>query len=225
MVTAAARTKIATGGPGLACGPRSPQNYAIVIAGAMPASLGGHRESHLLLCRLHGCRRLRGLFAWAFHRVRMGLTCEPHRISRPLFSFSMDVLGTRCVDYQTKIRAAARVANPRSPPPVPTPIFFGLTLDHRCRRVLHLEPIGRAAGPIARTQPLRHDALRRGGIFMGSAAFGVCLCARLGPLLPALVAFAATPRDAVGQIFSAVVVSNLGTRLNVLDGAYDAFVA
>jgi len=102
----------------LACGPRSPQNYAIVIAGAMPASLGGHRESHLLLCRLHGCRRLRGLFAWAFHRVRMGLTCEPHRISRPLFSFSVDVLGTRCVDYQTKIRAAARVAKPRSPPSV-----------------------------------------------------------------------------------------------------------
>src|SRR5262245_65114609 len=111
MVTAAARTKIATGGPGLACGPRSPQNYAIVIAGAMPASLGGHRESHLLLCRLHGCRRRRSLFAWAFHRVRMGLTCEPHRISRPLFSFSVDVLGTRCVDYQTKIRAAARVAD------------------------------------------------------------------------------------------------------------------
>src|SRR5262245_60321660 len=112
MVTVAARTKIATGGPGLACGPRSQQNYAIVIAGAMPASLGGHRESHLLLCRLHGCRRLRSLFAWTLYRVRMGFICEPHRLPRPLFSFSVAVLGARCVDYQTKINAAGRVANP-----------------------------------------------------------------------------------------------------------------
>src|SRR5262249_38502044 len=104
---------------------------------------------------------------------------------------------------------------------------IGSGLALHCWRVgvLHLEPIGRPAGPIARTQPLRNDALRRGGIFMGSSAFGVCHCARLGPLLPALVAFAATPRDDVGQIFSAVVVSNLGTCLNVLDGAYDDFVA
>src|SRR5215470_14153972 len=60
---------------------------------------------------------------------------------------------------------------------------------------------------------------------MGSSAFGVCLCARLDSLLPALVAFAATPRDDVGQIISAVVVGNLGTCLDVLDGAYDDLVA
>jgi hypothetical protein len=104
--------------PGLTLG-RSPQNYAIVIAGAMPASLGGHRESHLLLCRLHGCWRLRSLFAWAFHRVRMGFICEPRRLSRPLFSFSVAVLGARRVGYQTKISAAGRVADPRPPPSRP----------------------------------------------------------------------------------------------------------
>jgi hypothetical protein len=59
----------------------------------------------------------------------------------------------------------------------------------------------------------------------GSSAFGACLRAGIGSLLPALVAFAATPRDDVGQIISAVVVGNLGTCSDVLDGAYDDLVA
>src|SRR5262249_22771485 len=54
----------------------------------------------------------------------------------------------------------------------------------------------------------------------GSSAFGACI----GSLLPALVAFAATPRDDVGQIISAIVVGNLGTCSDVLDGAYDDLV-
>jgi hypothetical protein len=41
---------------------------------------------------------------------------------------------------------------------LPTPILLGLAL-HRWRgRVLALEPVGGAARPIARAQPLRHDA-------------------------------------------------------------------
>jgi hypothetical protein len=49
--------------------------------------------------------------------------------------------------------------------------------------------------------------------------------ARIGPRLPTLVAFAATPRDDVGQIIAAVIVGNLGTCSDVLDGAYDDLVA
>jgi hypothetical protein len=48
-------------------------------------------------------------FAWAFHRVRVGVICEPHRLSRPLFSFSVAVLAARRVGYQTKINTAGRV--------------------------------------------------------------------------------------------------------------------
>jgi hypothetical protein len=59
---------------------------------------------------------------------------------------------------------------------------------------------------------------------MGSSAFG-SLRARIGSLLPAFVAFAATPRDDAGQIISAVVVGNLGACSDVLDGAYDDLVA
>jgi hypothetical protein len=43
---------------------------------------------------------------------------------------------------------------------------------------------------------------------VGSSAFGACLRARIGSLLPALVAFAATPRDDVGQIIAAIIVGN-----------------
>ena len=59
----------------------------------------------------------------------------------------------------------------------------------------------------------------------GSSAFGVCLRARIGPRLPALVAFAATARDHAGEIIAAVIVGNLHTCSDVLDGAYDDLVA
>jgi hypothetical protein len=64
--------------------------------------LGVNREPHLLLRCLHGCRRRRRLFAWAFHGVRVGFICEPRRIPRPVLSFSMVELDVRCIDYQTK---------------------------------------------------------------------------------------------------------------------------
>src|SRR5262245_10797066 len=60
---------------------------------------------------------------------------------------------------------------------------------------------------------------------MGSSVLGACLRARIGPRLPALVAFAATARDDVGQIVSFVIVGNLGTCSDVLDGAYDDLMA
>src|SRR5262249_43831197 len=56
---------------------------------------------------------------------------------------------------------------------------------------------------------------------MGSSAFGACLRARIGSFPPALVAFAATPRDDIGEIIAAVIVGNLGAYSDVLDGAYD----
>src|SRR5262245_44092253 len=40
------------------------------------------------------------------------------------------------------------------------PILFRLALHRRRFWVLHLEPIGRAAGPIGRVLPLRNDALQ-----------------------------------------------------------------
>src|SRR5215510_3975922 len=43
----------------------------------------------------------------------MGFICESHRLPRPLFSFSVAVLGVRCVGYQTKTRASGLVAVPR----------------------------------------------------------------------------------------------------------------
>src|SRR5215510_7067641 len=59
----------------------------------------------------------------------------------------------------------------------------------------------------------------------GSSAFGACLRARIGSFLPTLVAFAATPRDDIGEIIAAVIVGNLGACFDVLDGAYDDLVA
>jgi hypothetical protein len=43
--------------------------------------------------------------------------------------------------------------------------------------------------------------------------------------LSALVAFAATPRDDIGEIIAAVIAGNLGACFDVLDGAYDDLVA
>jgi hypothetical protein len=60
---------------------------------------------------------------------------------------------------------------------------------------------------------------------MGSLAFGACLPASISSFLPALVAFAATPRDDVGEVIAAVIVGNLHTWSDVLDGAYDDLVA
>src|SRR5262245_23356955 len=53
---------------------------------------------------------------------------------------------------------------------------------------------------------------------MGSSTFGACLRSRIGSFLPALVAFAATPCDDIGQIIAAVIVGNLGACSDVLDG-------
>src|SRR5215475_2787764 len=64
-----------------------------------------------------------------------------------------------------------------------------------------------------------------GAVLMGPSAFGACLRARIGSFLPALVAFAATPCDDIGQIIAAVIVGNLGACSDVLDGAYDDLVA
>src|SRR5262245_20771117 len=52
-----------------------------------------------------------------------------------------------------------------------------------------------------------------------------CLHARVGSFLAALVAFAATPRDNVGQIITTVIVCNFHTWSNVLDRAHDDPVA
>ncbi len=46
-----------------------------------------------------------------------------------------------------------------------------------------------------------------------------------GAFRAALVAFAAAPRDDIGQIIAAVIVGNLHTCSDVLDGAYDDLVA
>src|SRR4029077_6981111 len=46
-----------------------------------------------------------------------------------------------------------------SPPPLLSPILFGLALHRRCRRALHLEPVGRAPAAGARAEPLADDAL------------------------------------------------------------------
>ena len=59
----------------------------------------------------------------------------------------------------------------------------------------------------------------------GSSAFGARLRTRIGSFLPALVAFAATPCDDIGQIIAAVIVGNLGACSDVPDGAYDDLVA
>src|SRR5215475_14668262 len=59
----------------------------------------------------------------------------------------------------------------------------------------------------------------------GSSAFGARLRMRIGSFLPALVAFAATPCDDIGQIIAAVIVGNLGACSDVPDGAYDDLVA
>jgi hypothetical protein len=57
-----------------------------------------------------------------------------------------------------------------------------------------------------------------------SSAFGACLPAR-SSFLPALVAFAAAPRNDVSQVIAAVIVGDLHTCSDVLDGAYDDLVA
>jgi hypothetical protein len=59
---------------------------------------------------------------------------------------------------------------------------------------------------------------------MGSP-FGASLHAHISSFLAAPVAFAATPRNDVSQIVSAVVVGNLHTWPDVLEGAYDDLVA
>src|SRR5262245_38831122 len=64
-----------------------------------------------------------------------------------------------------------------------------------------------------------------GLVIMGLSVLGACLRARIGPRLPALVAFAATARDDVGEIITAIVVGDLGTCSDVLDGAYDDLMA
>src|SRR5262245_1712570 len=60
-----------------------------------------------------------------------------------------------------------------------------------------------------------------GFVIMGSSVLGACLRARL----PSFVAFAATPRDDVGQVIAAVIVGDLCTCSDVLEGAYDDLMA
>jgi len=64
-----------------------------------------------------------------------------------------------------------------------------------------------------------------GLVIMGSSVLGACLRARIGPRLPTLVAFAATPRNDISQIVSAVIVGDLHTWPDGLKGAYDDIVA
>src|SRR5262245_61624103 len=92
--------------------------------------------------------------------------------------------------------------------------------------------IERAARPTGTNSRIpMHAAVASGAahsqpcIGFGSSAFGACLRPGIGPLLPALVAFAAALRDDAGQIISAVVVGNLGTCSDVLDGTYDDLMA
>src|SRR5262249_11918687 len=59
----------------------------------------------------------------------------------------------------------------------------------------------------------------------GCSVFGACLRARIRSFLPALVGFAATPRDHIDEIIAAVIVGNLGACSDVLDGADDDLVA
>src|SRR5262245_45007287 len=56
-------------------------------------------------------------------------------------------------------------------------------------------------------------------------SFRTCLHAPINSFLPALVAFAATPGNDVSQIITAVIVGNLHTWPDVLEGAYDDPVA
>ena len=60
---------------------------------------------------------------------------------------------------------------------------------------------------------------------MGSPAFGARRHAPISSFLPTLVAFAAAPRNDVSQIVPAVIVRDLHTWPDVLEGAYDDFVA
>src|SRR5262249_18023377 len=48
--------------------------------------------------------------------------------------------------------------SPLSPPSRFAPILFGLALDRRCRRILDLHPIPRAARAVARILALAHNA-------------------------------------------------------------------
>ena len=59
---------------------------------------------------------------------------------------------------------------------------------------------------------------------MGSCGFWR-VPSRIRSFLSALVAFAATPRDDIGEIIAAVIVGNLGACSDVLDRAYDDPVA
>src|SRR5215510_8343581 len=83
---------------------------------------------------------------------------------------------------------------------------------------------------LARGLPMWNVQLESVGIglmvgIMGLSAFGACLRARIGSFLPALVAFAATPCDDIGQIIAAVIVGNLGACSDVFCGAYAFLVA
>src|SRR5215472_16656607 len=55
------------------------------------------------------------------------------------------------------------------------PILLCLALHRRCIRVLHFEPIGRAAGTIGRILALRHDAFEAELAGMGKDGWTVAL--------------------------------------------------
>src|SRR5262249_9605460 len=68
-------------------------------------------------------------------------------------------------------------------------------------------------------------ATRAGASLRLDRSFRTCLHAPISSFLPALVAFAATPGNDVSQIIAAVIVGNLHTWPDVLEGAYDDPVA
>jgi hypothetical protein len=65
---------------------------------------------------------------------------------------------------RTKGLLTARGDHSSLPPPL-APVLLVLPLHRQGVRVLHLEPIGRAAATIARVFALRHDAFER--VFKG----------------------------------------------------------
>ena len=74
-------------------------------------------------------------------------------------------LGDRYVDKE-HIRKISIHRSPPTPPALP-PILLGLTLHSRCIRVLHFEPIGRAAGTVGGILALRDDAFKTHFASMG----------------------------------------------------------
>jgi hypothetical protein len=70
---------------------------------------GGHRGTHLLLPRIHGCWRRGSLPSWKCSRVRVGLTSELNCLSGSVFSILVDRLDIGCVDNEAEVGRASRL--------------------------------------------------------------------------------------------------------------------